>query len=306
MSDRPGRTLFGLNVPDLVALDASGAAIGAHPAIVGTFADWAHNPDLPRELADGIHARGALPMISWEPWDSWRGGTDQPAYALGRIAAGDHDDLIDRWAAQLADYGRPVLLRLAAEMNGDWLPWSTGVNGNRDGDYVAAWRHVRDRFRRAGAANAAWVWNPIAGYDGSAPLEMLYPGAHQVDSLAVDAYNWGATRAWGWQSYADILAPTVAALRALGPGRPVMIAETGCAPDPRRPTWVTSTLNAARAEGVDALVWFEFDKETDWRLAGDPATAAAARAALRDRGWQQGGDTVAIERAVRGARPRAC
>jgi beta-mannanase len=303
MSARAGRTLFGLNVPDLVALDASVAAVGARPAIVGTFADWVHDLDFPRELAAGIDVRGAVPMISWEPWDSWRGGTDQPAYALDRIAAGDHDGVIDRWAAQLADHGRPVLLRLAAEMNGDWLPWSTGVNGNRDGDYVAAWRHVRERFRRAGAANAAWVWNPIASYAGSTPLETLFPGEQQVDWLAVDGYNWGATRAWGWQSYAGILAPTVAALRALDPGRPVMIAETGCAPDPRKPAWVTSTLDAARADGVDALVWFEFDKETDWRLAGDPATAAAARAALRDPGWRQGGDAVAIQRAVRGARP---
>ena len=67
-------------------------------------------------------------MISWEPWDSWRGGSVQPAYALARIAAGDHDALIDRWAAQVARHRHPVMLRFAAEMNGDWLPWSTGVN----------------------------------------------------------------------------------------------------------------------------------------------------------------------------------
>ena len=27
--------------------------------------------------------------------------------------------------------------------------------------------------------------------------------------MAVDGYNWGTTRRWGWQSYTDIFAPTV-------------------------------------------------------------------------------------------------
>lgn len=290
--------LFGLNAPSLGALDDAEAAIGARAAIVGTFADWAHTPDFPRALADRVNARGAVLLISWEPWDSARGGAEQPTYALDRIVAGDHDALIDRWAAQVADYDRPVMLRFAAEMNGDWLPWSTGVNGNDAGDYVAAWRHVRERFRRAGAANAVWVWNPIAAYDGATPLPQVFPGTDAVDWVAVDGYNWGATRAWGWQSYADIFTPTIGAVRRLAPGAPVMIAEIGCAPDARKAAWVTSTMNHARADGIDALVWFEFAKETDWRLSETPATARAARAALRSPGWRQGGDLAAIERIV--------
>ena len=292
------QTLFGMNVPSLSALDASEAAVGTRAAVVGTFADWAHTPGFPGDWAAAVNRRGAVPLISWEPWDSWSGGADQPAYALGHIVAGDHDALIDRWAAQVAKYGRPVMLRFAAEMNGDWLPWSTGVNGNRPGEYVAAWRHVRERFARAGAPNAVWVWNPIAEYEGSTPLAELFPG--DVDWLAVDGYNWGATRDWGWQSYADIFGPTVRTFGELAPGRPVMIAETGCAPDRRKAGWVTDTLGAARADGVDAVVWFEFAKETDWRLAESPAVAKAARAVLRDRGWRQGGDLAAVERAVSG------
>jgi beta-mannanase len=284
-----GQPQFGLDVPSLGALDRAEAAIGARAAIVGTFADWAHTPCFPRAQAEAIDRRGAVPLISWEPWDSWRGGARQPAYALSGIAVGEHDALIDRWAAAVAEYGRPVMLRFAPEMNGDWLPWSEGVNGNQPGDYVAAWRHVRARFRRAGAGNAVWVWNPIAAYEGSTPLRGLFPGARDVDWVAVDGYNWGDRRSWGWQSYADVLAPTVRALRRLAPRRPVMIAETGSAPGPRKASWVTETFDAARADGVDALVWFEFDKETDWRLSASPEVAAAARAALASGGWRQGG-----------------
>lgn len=290
--------LFGLDVPSLAALDQAESAIGSRAAIVGTFADWAHTPRFPRAQAAAINRRGAVPLISWEPWDSWRGGAEQSAYALRRIAAGDHDQLIDRWAAAVAGYRRPIMLRFAPEMNGDWLPWSEGANGNERGDYVAAWRHVRGRFRRAGAGNAIWVWNPIAPYAGSAPLRGLFPGARDVDWMAVDGYNWGDTRPWGWQSYDDVLAPAVRALRKLAPRRPLMIAETGCAPGARKPTWVAKAFEAARADGVDALVWFEFEKETDWRLSGNEAVAAAARSALADGAWRRGGDLAAIGHAV--------
>ena len=294
------QTLFGMDVPSVKQLDASEATVGARAAIVGTFADWAHTPDFPIGLAQAANTRGAVLLISWEPWDSWRGGPDQPRYGLRRIASGDFDALIDRWAIEIARYGRPVMLRFAPEMNGDWLPWSTGSNGNRPGDYVAAWRHVRALFRRAGATSAIWVWNPIASYDGSTPLRQLFPGAGEVDWVAVDGYNWGSVRDWGWQSYDDIFAPTLRALRALAPGRPVMIAETASAPGERKAAWVTNTLRSAHAGGIRALVWFEFDKETDWRLAGDPASVAAARAVLNGRGWRQGGNLAAVKQLVVG------
>lgn len=81
-----------------------------------------------------------------------------------------------------------------------------------------------------------------------------------------------------------------------------MIAETGSAPGPAKPAWVTNTLQSAHSDGVAAVVWFEFDKETDWRLSADPASARAARAVLDGPGWRQGGDVRAIERLLR--RPR--
>jgi len=297
-----GQTLFGMNVPSLEQLDASESAVGARAAIVGTFADWAHSPDFPRGLVDAIGARGAVPLISWEPWDSWRGGVDQPRYALRRIVAGSYDPLIDRWATEIARTRRPVMIRFAPEMNGDWRPWATGVNGNRPGDYVAAWRHVRSRFSRAGARDVVWVWNPVIAYDGSTPLRELFPGPREVDWMAVDGYNWGSARPWGWQSYSDIFPPTVRALERLAPGRPVMIAETGSAPDARKPAWVADALRSAHADRLGAVVWFEFDKETEWRLGADPATAGTAGAVVRGPGWRRAGDLPAIAGLVHAGR----
>src|SRR6185312_12394473 len=50
-------TLFGMDVPSLRALDAAERTVGARPAIVGTFADWAHHRDFPRALAAAINDR---------------------------------------------------------------------------------------------------------------------------------------------------------------------------------------------------------------------------------------------------------
>ena len=120
--------------------------------------------------------------------------------------------------------------------------------------------------------------------------------------MAVDGYNWGSTRPWGWQSYADIFAPTLRALRRLAPRRPVMIAETGSAPDARKAAWVADTLRSARADRLGAVVWFEFDKETDWRLGADPASAGTAGAVVRGPGWRTGGDLRTIARLLRAHR----
>ena len=77
-----------------------------------------------------------------------------------------------------------------------------------------------------------------------------------------------------------------------------MIAETASAPGPRKAAWVADTFRRARADGVDALVWFEFDKEADWRLAGDAPAARTAAEELAKPGWRAGGDLAAVERAV--------
>jgi hypothetical protein len=47
--------------------------------------------------ADAVRRRGAIPMITWEPWDPRTGvGKAQARYALARIAGGDHDAYIAR------------------------------------------------------------------------------------------------------------------------------------------------------------------------------------------------------------------
>ena len=289
-------TAFGLNVWTLADLDRSQAALGSKPAMVGVFRDWAHAPDFPTSLAKAVSNRGSSLLIAWEPWDSWRDTALQPEYRLNDIALGRYDALVNRWAKQAKAFQRPVLIRFAPEMNGDWRPWSTGVNGNPKGSYIRAWRHVVDRFRAVGANNVKWVWNPYVEVGESTPMAASFPGANYVDWTALDGYNWGSVRQWGWQSYDDIFASSVRRLKTLAPSKPWMMAEIGCAPGVAKPAWITDTFSRARAGGAGAVVWFEFNKETDWRITATPESTAAVRSLLRGTGWQVGGKLAAVER----------
>ncbi len=286
-------TTLGLNVWDTKSLRAAESTLGFRAGIVGVFVDWVHDPAFPVERARQATADGATLMISWEPWDSWTAETSQEEFQAADISRGAHDALIDDWAEAVRSFGRKVLIRFAPEMNGDWRPWSAGVNGNTPADYVAAWRHVVDRFRRAGASNAQWVWNPYVAVGESTPMRDLFPGGSYVDVLALDGYNWGSTRIWGWQDYDDIFATSIPALRGLAPGKPWIMAEIGCAPGPQKPAWITDTLTRARQDGARAVVWFEFVKETDWRLSSNRKTVGAARSILREPGWLAGGPVSA-------------
>ena len=245
--------------------------------------------DFTRELdVAGLQAvsdRGAVPLVPWEPWVAGAGVT-QPAYALDRLSAGDFDPYLRRWADGLRTFGRPVLLRFAHEMNGDWYPWSEAVNGNGPGDYVTAWRHVHDLVTAAGATNVSWVWSPNVPYPGATPLAGLHPGAARVDVVALDGYNFGTSAAWSsWTEPQALFGAGLEQLRALAPGVPVLVAETASSElGGVKADWIRSLFAYLAAQpDVTGVVWFDHHKETDWRLASSTASAAAVREALQAR-----------------------
>jgi beta-mannanase len=251
--------------------------------VVLSYTDFAH--DLDRAGLDAVAARGATPLLTWEPWVAGA-GPSQPAYSLRAIASGAFDAYLTRFGAGLAAFGRPVQLRFAHEMNGDWYPWSERVNGAAAGDYVAAWRHVHDVVVAAGATNVAWVWSPNVPYAGSLPLAGLYPGAGYVDVVALDGYNWGTSQTWStWQSPSDVFGAGLSALRALAPGTPLLVAETASAEaGGSKADWCRALVAYLDAQpDVTGFVWFDMDKETDWRLDSSAASASALAAALAGR-----------------------
>lgn len=264
-------------------LAAITAAAGEAPSSLLFYEDFQQAP--PISALDASVARGARPIVTWEPW-TWGGGISQPAYALKNITAGTFDAYIANWAKGLAAWGKPLTLRFAHEMNGNWYPWDEGVNGNQPGDYVAAWRHVHDLFARAGATNVSWLWSPNVPYAGATSLSELYPGAKYVDQVGLDGYNWGTSQTWStWTAPQDLFGPGLAALRNLAPKKPIVIAETASAEaGGSKPDWISQLVAYLDAQAdVSTFVWFDEDKEVDWRFDSTQASADAFRAALAAR-----------------------
>jgi beta-mannanase len=266
---------------DLEQVNAFEQDARAHAEIVMWFADWAHVADFdPRQAAD-VAARGSTPEISWEPWDSTRPlGTPQPGFQLRDIIRGAHDRYIQRWAREIAAYGQPLLLRFAQEMNGRMYPWAESTNGNRAGQFVAAWRHVHAIFERAGATNVLWVWSPVAGDIRSEQ----YPGPSFLDVVGLSGFI--ADRSvFGrpYRSFTTAFGPSLDALHALAPDKPVSLAEVAAAQSGGdKAAWITGMFrDIERRPYIQSIVWFNVRKEADWRIESSLSAERAFEAGLR-------------------------
>jgi hypothetical protein len=263
---------------DLRSVNAFEQAAHRHVDVVMFYADWEHASFSPEQL-DAIASRDAIPEITWEPWDSSKGlRTAQPGYRLINIVEGQFDPKIREWAKGIADYGKPVRLRFAHEMNGFWYPWSETGNGNHRGEFVRAWRHVHDVFAALGADNVEWVWSPVFG----AP-ERYFPGEDYVDRLGLTCLNGGPDLfAAGWRSLDRMCGRSVEDLQALAPGLPIELSEFGSSErGGDKAAWITDAVAFLRARPeIRTVVWFNLHKETDWRIQSSPATERAAAVAL--------------------------
>jgi mannan endo-1,4-beta-mannosidase len=287
-------------------LAAHATELGARPGVVVVFEQWPENP--PGDLAGldaslaAIRAAGATPVVTWEPMYYRADGTEVIIPAAD-ILAGRYDAYADAFARLLvaAPGDAPVIVRLMHEPNLGRYHWGVGKNeydARAPGVFREVWRHLVARVRAAagpeGAARIRFAFCPnaesVPGPGNSADhgwntLAAYYPGDAWVDVVGVDGYNWGDTQTparhgWqsSWRSFADILGPAVAELRALAPGKPLYVFETASAPTGGdKAAWLLTAAATARDWNAAAVCWFEADKEVDWRLAtGVPPEAPGA------------------------------
>ena len=223
---------------------------------------------------DSVAGVGAQPVITWEPW-RWDGRRDP---ILQRVRSGRYDSHLRRWAATLRTWGSPVALRFGHEFNGHWYPWSAGA-GIRHTLYVEVWHHVHEVITTEGATNVRWVWSPTAGLTDGPPLEPWYPGDDYVDVIGVDGYNWGSSQQWSrWVEPEELFDSTLEEVRTVAGHLPLLITEVACAEaGGSKPGWIGTLLSYLVAQpDVEGLIWFDHDKETDWRITRSAASAAPA------------------------------
>jgi beta-mannanase len=278
---------------DLVSVNTWEQAIRQHAGIVMWYEDWTGSPPSFRQL-DAIAARGSVPEITWEPWRSFPSAEErikhpgapvkvQPRFRLRNIVSGRFDPYVRSWARRFAAYGRPVRLRFAHEMNGGWYPWSERANGNRPGEFVQAWRHVRRIFRRAGATNVRWVWSPAA-------IQIVpgqYPGDAYVDIVGLTVFNGGLQLRYNpWRSFASAVETPLAQLNAITTRKPIEISEVGCSEQGGdKAAWIADMFATMRSHPeIRSLIWYDLLKGSDWRVTSSAeATAAFAEGAADPR-----------------------
>ena len=290
---------------------------GKRPSMIKSFHDL--NCDFTAggwcgQLLRKVQEAGATNFLAIDV--RWAGGPSTGV--LDAINAGQADARIVTMARGIKSVGQVVLMEPAWEMNGNWaFAWQGVENGGAAGPakYVAAWRRIVDIFRREGADNVRWVWNPNVGnaltHAASGPghwnwYANYYPGDSYVDYVGAHGFN--APRVWGgaWQSFktmtdGDAADRMLSDLTARYPHKPILIGEfaTDEGAGDAKAAWIREAYTAMRAHpNVAGAVWFNMNKEADWRINSSASALAAFREAMAPAAVQTAFAPVAPSRAL--------
>jgi beta-mannanase len=277
-----------LGRPGLTAWDKWTSLIGKRAEYIMWYSDWSTN--FQSFAVTNAYGRNAIPVITWE----MKNRRANISYA--DVLAGKWNKYIDAWAAAAKADGRPLMLRFAHEMNGNWYGWSGASNGSSSASaqqFVAMWRYVHNRFTNAGVTNITWVWcvnaESVPNASWNVP-ENYYPGDAYVDWTCADGYNWGtsqtvATAGWNsiWQTFDEIFSSVYQRVTTLAPTKPFMIGEFASTEvGGNKAAWITdaaSRINAAYPQ-LRGFIWFNYNKETDWRVESSTASLNAFKTAF--------------------------
>jgi hypothetical protein len=213
------------------------------------------------------------------------------------FTSGAHDSYLLQEAVAVRAYQGTVYIRPWAEMNGDWQDFQPTASGSAQfggtpAQFIAAWQHVVNTFRTAGATNVRWVFNPTSDtYAETTDVRTIWPGASYVDVLGMDGYNWGNGNGLSWTAFTDIFYEQYTRLTGLDSTAPVWICEFGSkeatlndgAPidsADSKAQWYTDALATTAFPQITTLVAFNADKERNWLVTSSAAVPAAIRTGL--------------------------
>ncbi|WP_338697268.1 glycosyl hydrolase [Streptomyces sp. Q6] len=261
---KPAKKYFGVAADGapakMTAIESFAKSAGKKPNLVEFYSAWGDRYE--SRLVQNSWDYGALSFIAWEPFK----------VSLKEIAAGKEDAYLRDYASSVKELNLPVAISFAHEMNGFWYEWGTKKATAKE--FVAAWKHVHDVFDEVGATQVIWVWSPnIITPMPKVKLEPYWPGDGYVDWVGVIGY-YAAT---GPSTYATLFEPTMAQIRGFTK-KPFIIAETAAQAGERKPTDIKDLFRGtAQRDDVIGFVWFNFDKETDWRIESGPLSKKTFR-----------------------------
>jgi len=239
-------------------------ATGVTPDLAMYYSSW-YEP-FRATFARTAAAHGAVPLVQMEP----------SGIPIAAVASGKYDAYLSAYASAVAAYKGPVIISFGHEMNGSWYSWAN--THTSPAAFVAAWRHIVTLFRNFGARNVTWLWtvNIINNQKGNfipSPAAW-WPGRQYVTWVGIDGYYLKSP----W-TFAPLFGPTIAAVKQLT-ADPILISETGAAPEAGKPAKIANLFAGIRAYGLLGFVWFDAVGVKDWRLTS-PAEYTAFRQAAK-------------------------
>ena len=278
-------------------LPASGALFGAY--VANTAGSGLTNEDSFENFED-LTGRGMVLDRVYYNWDAvFPGEFDYASRAHGRtlalswnashgdgsfakwkdISRGLYDSVIDVRATDIKAFGAPIFFTFNHE------PENDGRAGT-SADFVAAWKHIHDRFVADGVTNVSYVLVLMAYSYRIGTADPWYPGRNYVDLVAADGYNWNGCpgRDDPWNTFDFVFG----AFHDWGiaKGKPEMIAEWGSNEDDqipgRKAGWITDASATLKSwPEVKALTYYENGPPyaiCDWNITSSTtATAAFSR-----------------------------
>lgn len=257
---------------------------GRTPKIIMVFIDWERF--VSPKIIEDVYSVDSTLFITWEPWRA----VEKQGIDYDALLDGEWDGYIKEFAIRIKSIGRPVYLRFAHEMNGNWYPWSGTKIGKEK--YIALYQHVKNIFDEAGADNIAWVfsvnWEDLPKADNY--FWDYYPGDAYADYIGIDGYNWGTSQEWSrWMSFNEIFRQRYDEIVRMT-DNPVLISEfSSTSSGGNKAQWIAGALKAIRhMPRVKGFVLFNVDKETDWAFLPDTDWAGALKVYLQDRYFTEG------------------
>jgi hypothetical protein len=261
--------------------------VETHFPIIHIYSAWGSKKEqrFPVTRIKAIQELGSVPLITWEPWLTDFDQEEHPEIkdrdvrdknGMADIAKGVYDFYLDNWIADLKELENPIFLRWAHEMN-DPYRYAWGPQNNDVSDFVAAYQHVYDYFKKAGVTNVIWVWSPHIAYGY---FDEYYPGDEYVDWVGVGTLNYGTVAKWSnWWSFDEIFGRHYNALEKFN--KPIMISEFGSlAVGGDRAEWYKEAIcnMPVKYPEVKSILFFHFNKDNtltyqtlDWYFKNDTA-----------------------------------
>jgi hypothetical protein len=190
------------------------------------------NDEVPDAQEREVVAKGQLLHIAIAARDF--GSASRGEISWADIAKGKYDASLSAQARGVASLKKPVFVTFEQEAN---QRTKLGVAGDA-ADFKAAWRHLHDLYRTAGATNAVWTWVMTGNSDNLNRAASLWPGNDVVDWISWNVYNQSGCHSGTidqnkFKSFADEVKPFYDFVKKRGPSigmdpdKPMMISEAG-------------------------------------------------------------------------------